>query len=142
MNYLYGDGVCAAVGEKTAQNYSPMAWFKKYNVPYVSSSDAPVTTPNPLESIHASVTRKTILGNILGAHQAITVEDALRSYTLTAAKATRRSHIAGSIEPGKRADFAILDRSPLSLPADSLDELRNIKVTETWIDGEKIYSNE
>lgn len=140
MNYLYGDGVAAAVGMDVAQNYSPMAWFKKYGVRYTLSSDAPVTTPNPMEAIHATVTRKTLMGNVLGAHQAISVEEALRAYTVTAAKAVRRSHIAGSIEPGKLADFAVLDKSPLSLKADQLDELRNIKVLETWLDGVKIYS--
>ncbi|MGI6731636.1 MAG: amidohydrolase [Anaerovoracaceae bacterium] len=139
MNYLYGDGVANAIDMEVAQNYSPLAWFKKYNVPFAISSDAPVTTPNPMEAIHAAVTRKTILGNVLGAHQAISVEDALKSYTIVAAKSVRRSHIAGSIEPNKLADFAILDKSPLSLKEDELDELRNIKVVETWLDGKKIY---
>ena len=139
MNYLYGDGVAEAVGMDIAQNYSPMGWFKKYEVPLVLSSDAPVTTPNPMEAIHAAVTRKTILGNVLGKDQGISVEDALKAYTITAAKAVRRSHIAGSIEVGKLADFAILDISPLSLKEDELDELRNIKVNETWLDGKRIY---
>lgn len=139
MNYRYGDGVVNALGMEIAQNYSPMAWFKKYNVPFTLSSDAPVTDPNPMEAIHAAVTRKTILGNTLGAHQAISVEDALRAYTITAAKSVRRADTVGSIEPGKLADFAVLDRSPLSLKEDELDELRNIKVVETWVDGKKIY---
>lgn len=139
MNYLYGDGVVEAVGMDIAKNYSPMGWFKQYDVPLVLSSDAPVTTPNPMEAIHAAVTRKTILGNTLGADQGISVNDALKAYTINAAKAVRRSHIAGSIEIGKLADFAILDKSPLSLNEDELDELRNIKVNETWLDGKKIY---
>lgn len=139
MNYLYGDGVVASVGMEIAQSFSPMAWYEKYGCPLVLSSDAPVTTPDPLKAIHAAVTRKTILGNILGAHQAISVENALKAYTINAAKAVRRSHIAGSIEIGKLADFAVLDRNPLDLMPEEYDELRNIEVKETWLNGEMIY---
>ncbi len=139
MNYLYGDGVAKAVGFEIAQNYSPMGWYKKYNAPLVLSSDAPVTTPNPMEAIHACVTRKTIHGTVLGQHQAITVEEGLKAYTITAAKSVRRAHRLGSIEEGKLADFAILDKNPLSLKENELDSLRDIAVVETWLDGKKIY---
>lgn len=140
MNYLYGDGVVKAVGMEIAQNYSPMAWYKQYGAPLVLSSDAPVTTPNPMESIHAAVSRKTCHGTILGAHQAITVDEGLHAYTITAAKAVRRSHQLGSIEVGKLADFAVLDRNPLEVAAADLDDLRNVYVVETWLDGKKIYT--
>lgn len=139
MNYLYGDGVVEGVGIEVAKNYSPMGWFKKYGAPLVLSSDAPVTTPNPMEAMHACVTRKTILGNVLGVDQAISLEDAMKAYTINAAKAVRRSHIVGSIEVGKLADFAVLDRCPLELPPEEYDQLREIVVVETWVDGSKIY---
>lgn len=142
MNYLYGDGVADGVGIELAQNYSPMAWFKKHGAPLVLSSDAPVTTPNPMEAIHACVTRKTIKGNVLGAHQAISVQDGLLAYTINAARAVRREHIGGSIEVGKLADFAVLDRNPISLKPEEYDELRNICVTQTWLDGKKIYEKQ
>ncbi|MCB6367885.1 amidohydrolase family protein, partial [Intestinibacillus massiliensis] len=62
-----------------------------------------------------------------------------KAYTIYAARALRRSHIAGSIEVGKLADFAILSESPLDLKEDEIQRMRDIKVMETWLDGEKIY---
>lgn len=137
--YLYGDGVVDAIGEEKGREFMPMARFKKYCSLYTISSDAPVTTPNPMEAISTAVTRKTNEGTVLCPEQAITVEDGLKAYTIYAARALRRSHIAGSIEVGKLADFAILSESPLALKEDEIERMRDITVLETWLDGEKIY---
>lgn len=139
MNYLYGDGVIKAVGIEVAQNYSPMAWYKKYGLPLILSSDAPVTDPNPMAAIHAAVSRKTILGTSLGPHQAITVEEGMKAYTINAAKVIRRDNRIGSIEEGKLADFAVLSQSPYEIPIEKIDLLRDIYVEQTWIDGRLVY---
>ena len=136
---MYGDGVVDAIGEEKGKEFMPMARFKKYCSLYTISSDAPVTTPNPMEAISTAVTRRTNEGTVLCPEQAITVEDGLKAYTIYAARALRRSHIAGSIEVGKLADFAILSESPLDLKEDEIQRMRDIKVMETWLDGEKIY---
>lgn len=140
--HLYGDGVVEGIGEEKGCEFMPMARFKKYCSLYTISSDAPVTTPNPMEAIHAAVSRKTNNGNILCPEQAITIEDGLKAYTIYAAKALRRDGISGSIEAGKLADFAVLDRSPLDINAEEIDSLRHICVVETWLDGQKIYEKE
>lgn len=142
MNYLYGDGVVNAVGMEIAQNYSPMAWYKKYGLPLILSSDAPVTDPNPMEAIHAAVSRKTILGTILGSHQAITVEEGMQAYTINAAKVVRRDKQVGSIEEGKLADFAILSQSPYEVSMKEIDLLRDIYVEQTWVDGRLVYQKQ
>lgn len=140
--HLYGDGVVEGIGQEKGREFMPMARFKKYCRLYTISSDAPVTTPNPMEAIHAAVSRKTNNGTILCPEQAITVEDGLKAYTIYAAKALRRDHIAGSIEAGKLADFVILERSPLDVKPEEIDSLRDISVLETWLDGKKIYEKE
>lgn len=137
--YLYGDGVVDGVGPEKGEEFMPMARFKKYCDLYTISSDAPVTTPNPMEAISTAVCRKTNKGTVMCPEQAITVEDGLKAYTIYAAKALRRDHIAGSIEPGKLADFAVLSQCPLDLKPEEIEKMRDITVDETWLDGKKIY---
>lgn len=137
--YLYGDGVVEAVGEEKGAEFMPMARFKKYCPLFTISSDAPVTTPNPMEAIETAVARKTINGTVLCPEQAISVEEGLKAYTIYPAKVLMRDHIAGSIEPGKLADFAILSESPLDIPMEEIEKMREIVVVETWLDGKKIY---
>lgn len=137
--YLYGDGVVNGVGPEKGEEFMPMARFKKYCPYFTLSSDAPVTTPNPMESISTAVSRKTNLGTVMCPEQAITVEDGLKGYTIYGARALRRDHICGSIEVGKLADFAVLSESPLDIPIEEIEKMREITVDETWLDGEKIY---
>lgn len=137
--YLYGDGVVEGIGEEKGAEFMPMARFKKHCPLFTISSDAPVTTPNPMKAIETAVARKTIKGTVLCPEQAITVEDGLKAYTIYAAKVLMREHISGSIEVGKLADFAILSESPLDIPADEIEKIREISVMETWLDGKKIY---
>lgn len=137
--YLYGDGVVEGVGSEKGEAFMPFARFKKHCPYFTISSDAPVTTPNPMEAISSAVTRKTNMGTIMCPEQAITVEDGLKAYTINGAKALRRDHISGSIEVGKLADFAVLSENPLDLAEDEIEKMRDIVVMETWLDGEKIY---
>jgi len=74
---------------------------------------------------------------VLGKKEAIPVMDALRSVTSEAAWQNFEEHDRGSIEPGKLADFVILDRNPLSVPA---MEIRSLQVMETIIGGARAYA--
>ena len=67
----------------------------------------------------------------------ISVEEALRAYTGTAAYAGFQEHRLGTIEAGKLADLVILDRDPLTIPADELDQVR---VTHTIVGGRIVWS--
>lgn len=134
--YLYGDGIRQAVGEH-GENFSPYGWFKKENVPVILSSDTPVAFPNAFEAIYNAVTRKTIYGNVIGENHKITMEEALRGYTIEAAKSIHKENKLGSIERGKLADFAILSKNPFKIEA---DDLLSLEVTGTWISGEEVYN--
>lgn len=135
--YLYGNGIANAVGE-VGENFSAYGWFKEKNVPIVLSSDAPVAYPNAFEAIYAAVTRNTAQGNVLGAHHRITLEEALKGYTIEAAKAMHREEKVGSIASGKLADFAVLDQNPFEVEE---KYLMDVEVLETWISGERVYES-
>lgn len=134
--YFYGNGIRNAVGE-IGENFSPYGWFKEKGLPIVLSSDTPVAFPNAFEAIYAAVTRKTAQDNVIGESHKITLDEALKGYTIEAAKTIHKEKLVGSIEPGKLADFAILSKNPFEVVA---EDLLDIVVTETWISGEKVFS--
>ncbi|WP_088036422.1 amidohydrolase [Evansella clarkii] len=136
--YQFGEGVVRAVGEY-GKNYSPYGWFKEKSIPIVLSSDAPVAPPNPLLAIYASVTRSTLQESVIGEEHKITLEEAIKGYTIEAAKSIHQEHLIGSITEGKLADFVVLSDNPYEV---SIDQVKDLIVTETWVAGEKVFSKE
>ncbi len=130
--YLVGDALVEALGER-AHRYNPYGEFRAAGAPIVLSSDTPVSGPDPLEAIWASVTRRTRYGSVLGGPELLlTVDEALHGYTINGAAATKRDHVVGSLEAGKLADLVMLSANPLTV---EVDELRAIRVEDTWVDG-------
>ena len=81
----------------------------------------------------STVNRLTASGAVLGPNERISVDAALRAITLGAAYTLKMDHLVGSIEPGKFADFAVLDDDPFSVPP---EELRHVGVWGTITGGE------
>jgi len=104
-----------------------------------SGSDFPVELSNPFYGLHAAVTRQDRddkPANGWYADQALTRAEALHSFTLAAAYAANQENRLGSLEPGKWADFIIIDRNYFTVPASEIDD---IKVLQTWVAGEKVF---
>ena len=102
-------------------------------------SDFPVEQVNPMLGIHAAITRQDIKGWPDGGwypEEVLTREEALRGFTLDAAYAGFMEKDVGSLEPGKRADFIVLDRDIMKVDA---AEIPTIKVLQTWLDGELVW---
>ena len=81
-------------------------------VPMAIHSDAPVTPLGPLFTAWCAMNRRTASGRQLGEHECIGIDDALRTITLGAAYTLRLDAEIGSIEVGKKADFAVLEDDP------------------------------
>ncbi|MEC5423366.1 amidohydrolase [Virgibacillus sp. C22-A2] len=125
------------LGPKRARRISPLADAVKHNLLFTLHSDCPVTPISPLFSIWAAVNRKTSSGKILGAEQRIDVITALKSMTSYAAELISDEDNIGSLEVGKLADFAVLDRDPTEIDS---EEIKDIAVTATYIGGRLVYS--
>lgn len=103
-------------------------------------SDFPVESPNPLLGIYAAVTRSNSAEKPEEGwfpDQRMNIEEAIRGFTIWAAIAAFRERVLGSIEVGKLADFTILDRDILELPARNILKAR---VLYTIVGGRIIYS--
>jgi len=103
---------------------------------FTSHHDAPVALPNSIRVLSATVTRRTRSGDILGPTERVDVQTALKAMTIWAAQQHYEEATKGSIEPGKLADFVILDKNPLTIPAETLADL---KIVETIKEGRSIY---
>jgi len=102
-------------------------------------TDFPVENINPMYTFYAAVVRKDLHGypaNGFQMENALSRLDALRGMTIWAAKANFEEKEKGSIEPGKFADFVVLDKDIMKVGG---SELPNVKVLKTFVNGEKVY---
>ena len=120
------------------------AWRKFLDVGVViaSGSDFPVELANPFHGLYAAVSRQDRGGLPEGGwylEEALTRAEALHSFTLGAAYAALQEDRLGSLEPGKWADFIVIDRDYFEIDVSEIDD---IDVIETWIGGQKVYVRE
>ncbi|MDA0794921.1 MAG: amidohydrolase [Proteobacteria bacterium] len=105
----------------------------------VSGSDFPIELANPFHGIHAAVTRQNQLNEPPGGwvpEQAITTEEAVRSFTLDAAWAGHQEMVLGGLTEGKWADFILVDQDVFRIPS---NDLWKTTVVETWLAGKLVY---
>ena len=100
------------------------------------ASDWPVSTPDVFKAIYQAETRKGETGDVLDASQVMPRESMLYAYTINAARTMRQEKAIGSIEPGKAADFVLLDRDVLTVPA---EQMRDTKVLATMVAGQWVF---
>jgi predicted amidohydrolase YtcJ len=99
------------------------------------ASDWPVSTANVFQAIYQAETRKGTMG-VLDANQRVPREAMLYAYTRNAARALDQLARIGSINPGKQADFTLLDRDVLTVTA---EEARDTKVLWTIVGGKTVF---
>ncbi len=105
-------------------------------------SDFPVESVDPRRGLHAAVTRQDRDRHPSGGwrpEERLSASEALRGFTADAAWAAHGENEVGRLAPGLRADFVVLDEDPLAVPGEQLDDLH---VLSTWVDGKPVYEAE
>jgi predicted amidohydrolase YtcJ len=110
----------------------PFRSFLDAGIKLAGASDAPIESQNVIQAIYCCVTREGF-----EPHQCISVEEAVRMYTLDAAYAQFEDGIKGSITPGKRADLVVLSDDPFKVKPDKIGD---IKVVRTLVGGKVVYN--
>lgn len=137
--YYWGDWHReVALGPERAEFISPQNTAWSLGLRPTAHNDSPVVPPNIPRLLWSSVTRLTQSGDILGAAERISIYRALQQVTINAAWQIGEDSSKGSIEPGKRADFVLLDGNPLTSDPANLYKLR---VVATVKDGKVIFGS-
>jgi len=134
--YELGDSYVTVFGQDRLQCVYPLGSLMKRGIIAPLSSDAPVIDPNPMHGIYFAVTRKTPTAQTIAPHEAVSVLQAIRAYTMSGAYATFEENIKGSLEPGKLADLAVLSEDLLKI---SPEKILGTKVDLTMVDGVVVY---
>jgi predicted amidohydrolase YtcJ len=126
------------------ENYGAWRWdwmhaaraMLDHGIPIAGTSDSPVSVADPLLRIQDMVLRMSAEGKVYGASQRISVEEALRAWTLGSAFAEFAEERKGSITPGKFADFVVLAADPTRVKSETI---KDIPIKKTFIDGRAVF---
>lgn len=144
--HLDGHTLLKQFGNERMSRFQPLRALFDAKVPVGGGSDhmqkigslRSINRYNPWLGMWIAVSRRCqFLEEPLHLEGGITREEAIRLYTINNAQVLFLEKECGSLEPGKRADFIVLDRDVLACP---LDDLKSTQVLETWLDGKRIWS--
>ncbi|MED5385499.1 MAG: amidohydrolase [Pseudomonadota bacterium] len=113
---------------------NPLRSPMEHGVTVAISSD--ILPIGPMVGLYAAVTRKGMSGHVYGPDEIITIEEAIRAYTLTGAYLNFEEDVKGSLEPGKFADMIVLSDDILTIDP---ERIMDIEVEQTYINGKLVY---
>ncbi|PRY19761.1 hypothetical protein CLV78_1184 [Aliiruegeria haliotis] len=116
----YGE---VGLGPERADAMVRLGDVERAGISYSLHSDMPMAPGDPLFLMWCAVNRVTSSGRVAGEDQRASREQALKAVTLNAAYAHRLEHERGSIEPGKLANFTVLDDNPLTIEAMAIKDI-------------------
>lgn len=126
------------LGAAIADQIDPIRSLIEAGVVTSTHSDSPVVTCDPLRNVEIASNRlwQAVPQEVLGAEQTVSVDEALKTVTISAAHSLFLEKQVGSLEVGKLADLAILKQDPTTVPTDQIDE---IEVLRTYLGGKALY---
>ena len=126
------------VGSTMAQTSYSWKTLKELGATVSNGSDCPVELPDVLGGIQCAVTRTDLTGSVPPylPEEAFTIQEALDSFTTGGAYASFEECTKGKIQPGMLADFVVLGKNPFT---ETVSEIRNIPVLETWLGGKNVF---
>lgn len=137
--YEFGDLYVTNLGEARAAAAYPMrSWLEAGQNP-AASSDAPVSSTDPFQNLFTMVTRQTNKGTVIGAQEAISLEQAMHCLTYCGAYTQFAEDRRGRIRPGMLADIAVLSRD---IFADGPEALRDTRADLTLLGGKAVFDRE
>ncbi len=137
LKWVFSDAIDEMLGIERSERQFPLRRLLDAGVNVSLSSDAPVTAPDWLQGVEAAVLRKSkASGTVRGPDQCITTAEAIRGYTMGGAWQDHMEKRKGSLEPGKLADFCVLDQDILSVPPEEIHTISNVA---TVVGGRLVY---
>jgi predicted amidohydrolase YtcJ len=136
--YQYGAAYRDQIlGPGRTEFMEPMAACVKAGIPFSLHTDSPVSPAGPLRLAQIAVARRCVIDkSVIGADQAISIHEALKAITIHAARQIGLEDSIGTLEPAKEADLTILESDPYKVSPDAISD---IKVSETWVAGERKF---
>ncbi len=134
----------ARVGPQRIRGAYAWRTFRENGVPITFNSDLPGSSHSLFYGLHAAVNRQNKAKEPIGGwypEQAVSIEEAIRGYTIWAAYAGFREENTGTITKGKWADFTVLNMDPFKVATESPDKLLEGSVLMTVVNGEVLYEN-
>jgi hypothetical protein len=130
-----GDDWRRSLGPR-AERLQPYREFMEAGVRFVISTDAPVASYRPVDTIATAMLRRTVDGATVGEAHRLDIDTIVRAYTIEAARSFFVDDVVGSLEAGKLADFAVLDGDLFATPAERIADLG---VVMTVIGGRVVH---
>lgn len=137
--WWFGQSWLPTLGADRLHLILPLKTYSDRGIRWSSGTDYSVAPLAPRYGLWAAVQREALDGkHPFDSTQGVDIHTALRSYTAAAAPQLFLEKQVGTLEAGKRADIAVWDRNPYSIPS---GDLKNMKCEMTFVDGKIVYTS-